>query len=147
MNEEEEILTTIDEEDKKELGRLYLLLEEAKPGSEEYDKILSLIEKIRKVSNESAKIEQVYQTTQENHAHESDLKTKELEFKCQELERESELKTKELKQRRFESAVKISEIILKTGSTMLMSWVVLKTNLKFGSIGTKDAWNLIFKNK
>ena len=145
MNEEEVVITTIEEVDKQELARLYDLLSSMEPGSEEYDKILSLIEKIRKVSNESARIEQIYHTTQENNEHESELKTKELEFKCKELEQDGELKKKELKQRKLESALKIGETILKTGSTLFMSWVILKTNLKYGPIGTKDAWNMIFR--
>lgn len=128
MNEEEIIVkTTIAEMDEQEVARLYELLETQEPGTEEYDKTLQLIEKIRKTINESAKIQQVYDTSYDNHCH------------------EKEMQTAEIKQRKFESAVKICEVVLKTAGTMLMSWVVLKSNLKYGSIGTKDAWNMIFK--
>lgn len=121
--------TTFEEMDKSELGRLYALLEETEPGTEEYDTILQHIQTIRKTFNESAKIQQVYDTAYANHEH------------------EEEMQSKEIKQRKLESAVKIGEVVLKTTSTLLMSWVVLKSNLKFGSISTKDAWNMIFRKQ
>ena len=128
MNEDQEVIK-IEEMDNAELTRLYGILETQEPGTEEYDKTLQLIEKIRKTVNESLKIQQVYDTTFAGHEH------------------EAEMQSKEIKQRKFESAVKIGEVVLKTASTMLMSWVVLKTNLKFGSISTKEAWNMIFRKQ
>jgi len=128
MNEDQEVIK-IEEMDNAELARLYGILETQEPGTDEYDKTLQLIEKIRKTVNESLKIQQVYDTTFAGHEH------------------EAEMQSKEIKQRKFESAVKIGEVVLKTASTMLMSWVVLKTNLKFGSISTKEAWNMIFRKQ
>ena len=125
MNDEIEISKL----EEREIKRLYDELSEKDPSSEEYQTILAHIIKIRDAYNDNSKIEQAYWTAEESR------------------QQDKAFKEEELKQRRKEMIIKAAEYLLGTGLSVATTWLVLKTNIKFGPISTKEAWNEIKKIK
>lgn len=150
MNEETKVYDSIEEMEQEELGRLYAELEAAKPGSDQYDKILAEICKIREKFNAGNTI----WITKED----LDQRTKDAEEKLvierEKLERQHEEHLEQMEMERSKIKTQKLDTVLRTVGTILnlvvtagMVWTTTKYNIKMGPISTRDAWTMIFKKK
>lgn len=141
MDEEAKVYDSIEEMEQEELGRLYAELEACKPGSEQYDKILAEICKIRTQFNEGNKI----WISKEDLDQRKELEAMRLEDAQTAREEDQEREKKRLKQQKLDTVLKAIGFGVNLLTTTAMTWVTLKYNVKLGPISTKDAWTQIFR--
>lgn len=118
---------TITELNAQEVVRLYEALSKAKPGSDEYKGILKDLDVLSKNLSDASK-------TELDHYYAADK-----------LKAEMEMKEKELKQAKWLGIASMAEKVLGTMVSVGLAWTTLKYNIKFGPIGTKEAWSMIHK--
>lgn len=143
MDEETKVYDSIEEMEQEELGRLYVELEACKPGSEQYDKILTEICKIRTQFNEGNKI----WISKEDLDQRKELEAMRLEDAQKARDDDQAKEENRLKQQKLDTVLRAVGVGVNILTTTLTAWVTLKYNIKLGPISTKDAWTQIFRKK
>ena len=137
MSEETKVYDSIEEMEQETLGDLYAELEAYKPGSEQYDKILTEICKIRDKFNEGNKI-WISKEDLDQRKETEERKIELEERKLAEQIKMEEQKQKNLKTERILNAVGFGiNLLVGTGMTL----TTLVYNVKMGPVSTKETWS------